>query len=265
MVDKVDKVGKVSRAIKDDCLLAMPHMENGSVDMIICDLCYGVSDCKWDIPIPFDVLWRHYERLIKSDGVIVLTATQPFTSALVMSNPQLFKYEIIWEKSKASNFLQVKRQVLKAHENVLIFAKGPHTYNPQKTSGKPYSGKNRAGKKGSITDVYANVPNPLFRRGSKDGSRYPRSVQYFKTAESEGKQLHPTQKPIALFEYLIKTFSNEGELVLDNCAGSFTTAVACDNLNRAWVCIEKDEEYYRVGTERVNQNRIKLGIEEIEV
>jgi site-specific DNA-methyltransferase (adenine-specific) len=219
--------------------------------MILCDLPYGTTACKWDTIIPFEPLWEQYKRVIKDNGAIVLTASQPFTSALVMSNPKMFKYEIIWEKSKASNFLLAKKQILKAHENVLIFSKKTTTYNPQKTEGKPYSGDKRAGKKGSLTDVFNNVPNPTFRNGSKDGLRYPRSVQYFKTAESEGKTTHPTQKPVALFEYLIKTYTNEGETVLDNCMGSGTTGVACVNTNRNFIGIELDPIYFDIAQKRI--------------
>lgn len=218
-------------------------------------LALGTTACKWDSVIPFDEMWDRLKKLIKDNGAIVLTASQPFTSALVMSNPKMFRYEIIWEKSKASNFLLAKKQILKAHESVLIFYKKTATYNPQKTQGKPYSGDKRAGKKGSSTDVYNNnVPNPTFRNGSKDGLRYPRSVQYFKTAESEGKTTHPTQKPVALMEYLIKTYTNEGDTVLDFTMGSFTTAIACLNTKRNFIGIELDEKYFEVGTKRVNEH-----------
>ena len=218
-------------------------------------LALGTTACKWDSVIPLDEMWDRLKKLIKDNGAIVLTASQPFTSALVMSNPKMFRYEIIWEKSKASNFLLAKKQILKAHESVLIFYKKTATYNPQKTQGKPYSGDKRAGKKGSSTDVYNNnVPNPTFRNGSKDGLRYPRSVQYFKTAESEGKTTHPTQKPVALMEYLIKTYTNEGDTVLDFTMGSFTTAIACLNTKRNFIGIELDEGYFEVGTKRVNEH-----------
>ena len=161
-----------------DCLERMKEIEDKRIDAIICDPPFGTTACKWDTVIPFEPMWEQYNRVIKDNGAIVLFGSQPFTSALVMSNPKMFKYEIIWEKSKASNFLLAKKQILKAHENVLIFSKKTATYNPQKTEGKPYSGDKRAGKKGSLTDVFNNVPNPTFRNGSKDGLRYPRSVQY---------------------------------------------------------------------------------------
>lgn len=246
-----ERSGKLITLKKGDCLELMKDIPDGSIDMILCDLPYGTTACKWDTIIPFEPLWEQYERVIKDNGAIVLTASQPFTSALVMSNPKLFKYEIIWEKSKASNFLLAKKQILKAHENVLIFSKKTATYNPQKTEGKPYSGDKRAGKKGSLTDVFNNVPNPTFRNGSKDGLRYPRSVQYFKTSESEGKTIHPTQKPVALFEYLIKTYTNAGETVLDNCMGSGTTGVACINTGRNFIGMELEQEYFEIAKERI--------------
>ena len=164
----------------------------------------------------------------------------------------MFKYEWIWEKSKASNFLLAKKQPLKAHENVLVFANGTPNYYPQKTQGKPYSGDKRAGKKGSLTDVFNNVPNPTFRNGSKDGLRYPRSVQYFKTSESEGKTTHPTQKPVAIYEYLIKTYTNEGDMVMDNTMGSGTTPLAAKELNRKFIGIEMDEKYFDIAVNRLS-------------
>ena len=240
-----------NRTYLGDCLDLMKFVPDKKIDMILCDLPYGTTACKWDTIIPFDKLWERYERIIKDNGAIVLFASQPFTSVLVSSNLKMFKYEWIWEKSKASNFLLAKKQVLKAHENLLVFGKGSVVYYPQKTRGKPYSGEKRAGKKGSITDVYNDVPNPTFRNGSEDGLRNPRSVQYFKTAESEGKTLHPTQKPIALIEYLIKTYTKEGETILDNCAGSGTTGIGCLNTNRNYLMIEKEEKYYNIIGERI--------------
>jgi len=236
----------------EDCVEGMKKIDGESIDMILCDLPYGVTARnKWDNIIPFDLLWKSYERVIKNNGAIILTATQPFTSALVMSNLKLFKYEWIWEKSKASNFLSSRKQPLKAHENILVFSKKSHKYNPQKTKGKPYSGDRRAGWKGSETSAYGVVPNPLFRNGNATGDRFPRSVQYFITAESEGKQTHPSQKPVGLFEYLIKTYTDENELVLDNCMGSGTTAIACKNTNRNFIGFENDPNYYEIATKRI--------------
>lgn len=238
------------KLLQGDCLELMKDIPDGSIDMILCDLPYGTTACKWDSVIPFEPLWEQYKRIIKDNGAIVLTASQPFTSALVMSNPKMFGYEWIWEKSKASNFLLARKQVLKAHESVLVFSKETPNYFPQKTKGNPYKGDGRS-KKGSKSDVVNNVPNPTFRNDN-EGDRFPRSVQYFKTAESEKVgALHPTQKPVALMEYLIRTYTNEGETVLDNCMGSGTTGVACINTNRNFIGIEKDENYFSIAKNRI--------------
>lgn len=178
-----------------------------SVDMILCDLPYGTTACKWDSIIPFDKLWNQYKRIIKDNGAIVLTASQPFTSELIHSNLKMFRYEWIWEKEQGVNFLLAKKQPMKVHENICIFYKKQCTYNPQFNIGKPYiSGKGTSG------DVTGNV---IKKQTVNNGKRYPRSVQRFNREVG----LHPTQKPVALFEYLIKTYTNEGETVLDNCIG----------------------------------------------
>ncbi|AKG94310.1 adenine-specific methyltransferase [Polaribacter phage P12002S] len=222
------------------------------VDMILCDLPYGTTACKWDEVIPFNLLWDKYEKLIKDKGAIVLTASQPFTSALVMSNPKLFKYEWIWEKSKASNFLQAKYMPLKAHENILVFGRGKVNYYPQKTQGKPFNKGNRKNDKGIATEVYNKIPNAGMEIKNEKGLRNPRTVQYFKTAESEGKH-HPTQKPTWLFEYLIKTYTLEGETVLDNTMGAGTTAIACKNTNRNFIGIELESKYFNTAVSRTNE------------
>lgn len=246
-------MGKTDKILQGDCLELMKDIPNGSIDMILADLPYGTTACKWDTIIPFDKLWEQYERIIKPNGAIVLTASQPFTSALVMSNPKLFKHEWIWEKSKASNFLLAKKQPLKAHENILVFGKSTPNYYPQKTQGKPYY---RGGikEKHENPEVSNNIPNYHSHiRKSEDGMRLPRSVQYFTTAEFDGK-FHPTQKPIALFEYLIKTYTNEGDLVLDNTAGSGTTAIACLNTNRHFIVMEQDLKYYEIMCNRIEKH-----------
>ena len=240
--------------LKGDCLERMKEIPDGSVDMVLTDPPYGTTDCAWDAIIPLSNMWAGLKRVTKKTGAIVMTASQPFTSTLVISNAKNFKYCWVWEKSKASNFLQVSYMPLKAHEDVCVFGNGEKvTYNPQYTQGKPYSGEKRAGKKGSTTDVYQNVKNPLFRRGSEDGKRNPRTVQYFKTAESEGKQNHPTQKPVALMEYLIKTYTNPNETVLDFTMGSGTTGVAAMNLGRKFIGIELDDKYFAIAEERIKQ------------
>ena len=228
-----------------DCLDGMKLIPDKSIDMILCDLPYGTTKCKWDTVIPFEPLWEQYERIIKDNGVIALTASQPFTTKLINSNINLFKYEWIWEKSKATGFALCNKRPMKAHENVCIFYKKQPTYNPQKTEGKPY--KQRLG-----TQESKEFSTGTKRNDNTTGLRYPRSVVYFKTAESEGKQVHPTQKPLALFEYLINTYTNEGELVLDNCMGSGTTAIACLNTNRNYIGFELDEKYYKMAVDRIN-------------
>ena len=228
--------------LQGDCLELMKEIPDKSVDMILCDLPYGTTACKWDMIIPFELLWKQYERIIKDNGAIVLTASQPFTSALVMSNPKLFKYEWIWEKEQGVNFMLSKKQPMKVHENILIFSKKQIKYNPIMTIGRPYiSGKGTSG------DVTGNVTKIQTKNG---GTRFPKSI--IKINRETG--LHPTQKPVALFEYLIKTYTNEGETVLDNCMGSGTTGVACINTNRNFIGIELDPEYFKIAEKRINEN-----------
>jgi site-specific DNA-methyltransferase (adenine-specific) len=234
----------------EDCLAGMEKVDDKSIDMILCDLPYGTTACKWDSIIPFEPLWEHYKRIIKKSGAIVLFGSQPFTSLLISSNLKGYKYNWVWEKSKASNFVSVKNQPLKNFEDICVFtANGEKAnYYPQMVDGEPY--KPRPGKK--VTEVYNEIPNHMFRRGS-DGKRYPKAIQYFKTAESEGEQLHSTQKPVSLCEYLIKTYTLESELVLDNCAGSGTTAIASINTNRNWILFENDCKYYPIAFKRIDE------------
>ena len=229
-----------------DCLEIMKDIPDASVDMILCDLPYGTTACKWDTIIPFEPLWEQYERVIKDNGAIVLTASQPFTSALVMSNPKLFRYEWIWEKTKAANFMHLKRQPGKRHESVLVFYKKQPVYNPQMKVGEPYVDKRKSRKQSKGTYGNININNTTL---TNTGTRYPKSVISFSNGKS-GK-MHPTQKPVALFEYLIKTYTNEGDTVLDNCMGSGTTGVACKNLGRKFIGIELDENYFNLAKERI--------------
>lgn len=228
-----------------DCLDGMSEIEDNSIDMILCDLPYGTTQCKWDTIIPFEDLWNHYNRIIKENGAIVLTSAQPFTSLLVSSNIRNFRYSWVWEKSKATGYLNSKKRPLIAHEDILVFYKKQPTYNPQMVIGKPYN----KGKALRTTNVYGKQKETLVE--NKEGLRYPRTVQYFKTAESEGKVFHPTQKPIELFKYIIKTYTNEGDVVLDNCIGSGTTAIAAIATNRNYIGFEKDKEYYKLSLERI--------------
>ncbi len=235
-----------------DCLELMKNISNGSIDMILCDLPYGTTACKWDTIIPFDKLWEQYERIIKPNGAIVLTASQPFTSALVMSNPKMFKYEWIWKKTRYSGNLNATRMPLKAHENILVFAKGKAHYYPIKTNAPEHLIDKRKNINPSIVKdggVYNGSKGFVNIRKKDDGTRYPTTVQEFKNPNNNS--LHPTQKPIELFEYLIRTYTNEGDLVLDNTAGSGTTAIACLNTNRQFIVMEKEQKYYDIILKRV--------------
>jgi site-specific DNA-methyltransferase (adenine-specific) len=229
--------------ILGDCLEKMKDIPEKSIDMILCDLPYSQTSCHWDTVIPFEPLWEQYERITNPNAAIVLTSKQPFTSQLIMSNPGMFRYEWIWEKTKATGFMNAKKMPLVAHENMLVFYKKLPTYNPQKTVGKPFK-DNRTGNKSVV--VYRE--DMEFRVQDNQGYRYPRTVIKF---QMDSNTVHPTQKPVALFEYLIKTYSNEGDTVLDNCAGSGTTGVACENLKRNYILIEKEEEYYNLIKERL--------------
>lgn len=237
-----------------DCLELMNNIPDKSVDMICTDLPYGTTACSWDSIIPFDKLWKQYNRIIKDNGAICLFGSEPFSSMLRMSNLKMYRYDWIWEKSKASNFLQAKKQPLKAHETISVFGINSPLYNPIMSQGERYNKGVRKQKNGIATEVYNKIPNSENWVIKSDGLRYPRSVQYFKTAESEGKTYHPTQKPVSLIEYLINTYSNEGDLILDNTAGSMTTAIAAINTNRRCICIEKDDKYFEIGSERVRKH-----------
>ena len=228
-----------------DCLTLMKDIDTNSVDMLLVDLPYGTTQCKWDSIISLKDLWIEYNRIIKDNGAMLFHCAQPFTSNLIMSNVKNFKYEWVWEKSKASNYLNAKKQPLRAHESIAVFYRKPPTYNPQITQGEAYN-KGTAKRE---TDVYGSQRAVEVK---SDGERYPRTVQYFVTAEKEGK-LHPTQKPIALTEYFVKTFSNPGDVILDNTMGSGTTGVACVNLDREFIGIEKDKEYFDIAVERISE------------
>ena len=234
---------ELNKIYNEDCLGGMKHIPDKSVDMILCDLPYGTTACKWDTIIPFEPLWAEYERIIKDNGAIVLTGSQPFTSALVMSNPDLFRYEWIWEKEQGVNFLLAKKQPMKVHENILVFSRKQTTYKPQMTYGKPYiSGK---GDSGEVTGRVVK------KQTKNNGTRYPRTVQRINRETG----MHPTQKPVELFEYLIKTYTNEGETVLDNCMGSGTTAIACLNTARQYIGFELDETYHKLSLERIESHK----------
>ena len=232
---------------KGDCLEIMKDIPDKSIDMILCDLPYGTTQNKWDSVIPFDELWREYKRIIKDNGVIVLTSQGIFTAKLILSNEKWFKYKWVWEKSKATNFLNAKKQPLRKHEDICVFYNKQPKYNPQMTEGEPYD---KGIRKNQLTGSYGEF-NPVHVKS--EGKRYPTDVVYFKTAESEGKVYHSTQKPVALLEYLIKTYTNDGETVLDNCMGSGSTGIACLRTNRNFIGIEKDDKYFDLACNRINE------------
>ncbi len=232
-----------------DCLVEMDKIEDKSIDMIFCDLPYGVTSNKWDAVIPFEPLWKQYNRILKPTGIIALTASQPFSSALVMSNPKMFKHEWIWIKNRGGNFANTVREPFKEHEQVLIFSNGKWTYNKQMQE-RTGAGADRVKYDLNHRSKSENYREFEGREGVKlPEMRVPSSWQKFNTDTSG---LHPTIKPLELMEYLIKTYTNEGETVLDNCMGSGTTGVACKKTGRHFIGIEKDEKYFEIAVSRVS-------------
>ncbi len=235
---------ELNKIYNEDCLEGMKRIPNKSVDMILADLPYGTTRNKWDSIIPLDLLWEQYNRVIKDNGAIVLTAQTPFDKVLGCSNLKHLKYEWIWQKDAGTGFLNAKKMPLKDHENILVFYKKPPTYNPQMRTGfKPYTttkghhGTNYGSDKGATT--------------VSDGERYPLTTMKF---PRDSNKLHPTQKPVALFEYLIRTYTNEQDTVLDNCMGSGTTAIAAINTKRNYIGFEMDEKYHKLANERIEQH-----------
>ena len=229
-----------------DCLELMPkHVEDKSIDMIFCDLPYGTTQNKWDSVILLDKLWSEYERVIKDNGAIVLFAAQPFTSALIMSNPKLFKYDWTWQKPKGTGHLNAKRQPMRDKEDICVFYKKQCTYNPQMTKGTPY--KEKSGWKG--TEGHEGYGADKRLGNDNNGVRYPKQVQQFGVVERG--TLHPTQKPLSLIEYMIRTYTNEGDLILDNTCGSGTIGLGAKNLNRNYIMMEQDPKYYEIACKRV--------------
>lgn len=232
-----------------DCFDYLPLIEDKSIDMILCDLPDGTTACKWDTPLPLDELWLEYKRVIKSNGAIVLTASQPFTSKLVMSNPEMFRYEWIWNKKKGGNIFLGEKQPMKIHENVLIFGVNTPYYNPLMVKRDNI----KVSKNYGIGEAFGGNNTPE-DRVYEYTHKYPVSIIEKSNAHQTGK-VHPTQKPVALFEYLIKTYTNENDLVLDNCAGSGTTGVACENLNRNSILMEKEPDYCQIIHERMEARK----------
>lgn len=241
-----------STLIHGDCLDVMPTLDAGSVDMVLTDPPYGTTSCKWDSVVPLEPMWENLKRLAKKEAAIVMTASQPFTSALVMSNPTMFKHEWVWLKNRGSNFANTIREPMKEHETVLVFSEGRWTYNRQMQE-RADSGKARSAYLVGHNDQDRGTYRKFEGRAKHTIGelRVPSSWQKFNIAAGKEKTIHPTQKPVALMEYLIKTYTNEGDTVLDFTMGSGTTGVACKNLNRKFIGIEKDAEYFKIAEDRI--------------
>ena len=243
---------ELNKIYNEDCLIGMDKIDDKSIDMILCDLPYGATKCKWDIVIPFDKLWKQYKRVIKDNGAILLFGKQPFTSDLVNSNRDMYRYELIWEKTRAGNSMQVKKQPSAIHENIEVFYKKQPTYNDLKFKvDEKYIDKRK-----SIRDSFYKSEHysGVMKRKADDGMRHPQSILPFNSVWHTG--MHPTEKPVELFEWLIKSYTNEGDVVLDNCIGSGTTAIACINTNRNYIGFEKENNYYEMCLERINHNEL---------
>lgn len=236
---------------QEDCMIGMQRIEDKSVDMICCDLPYGVTQNKSDVVIPFDKLWEQYERIIKDDGAIVLFGQGIFYVDLVNSNRKLFRYDLVWDKQLTSGFLNANRMPLRQHEQIAVFYKKMPTYNPQYTQGKPLHGKGKAYK---IKETFKNQNYGAFsatddkRKGSTE--KYPTSILKFRKSHPS-KSMHRTEKSVDLVEWLVRTYTNEGETVLDNCMGSGTCGVACKRCNRNFIGFEIDEKYFNVAKQRI--------------
>ena len=247
----------LNNVIEGDCLEIMKQLPDNSIDMVLCDLPYGTTQNKWDSVIPLDELWKQYRRIVKDEGAIVLTSQGMFTAELMVSNPKMFRYKWVWEKSKSTNFLNAKKQPLRKHEDVCVFYKKQPVYHPQMIEGEPYD---KGIRKNQLSGSYGDF-QPVHVHS--DGKRYPTDIIYFKTAESEGKVFHPTQKPVELGRYFVRTYTNPGDVVLDNTSGSGSFLVAALLEGRNFIGIEKNEnvalfkkgdiDYIQVTKQRLQQ------------
>ncbi len=245
----LQEIDYLNQVFEDDCLDVMDHLPDNSIDMVLCDLPYGTTQNKWDSVIDLSKLWERYSRIVKRNGAIVLTSQGIFTAKLIISNEKWFKYKIVWEKSKPTNFLNAKKQPLRKHEDICVFYQAQPTYNPQMTFGKAYS---KGIRKNQHTGSYGEFDPVLVE--SKDGMRYPTDVVYFKTPESEpeGTVWHPTQKPVELGRYLIRTYSNPGDVILDNASGSGSFLISALLEHRNFIGIEKNQDSRLFKNEAIN-------------
>lgn len=235
--------------IHGDCLELMKDIPDKSIDMILCDLPYGTTQNKWDSVIPLDGLWKQYKRIIKDNGAIVLFGQGKFTAEMMLSEPKLHRYNLIWDKVLSSGFLNANRMPLRSHEDIMVFYKRLPQYNPQKTKGKPNNSKGKP--KQNENNNYGHFEF-VDNKDELGGMKHPKSIVIFEKPHPS-ITIHPTQKPVELLEYLIKTYTNEGEVVLDNTMGSGSTGVACVNTNRSFIGIELDENYFNIAKKRIKE------------
>ena len=253
---------ELNKIYNEDCLIGMKDIPDKSIDCIICDLPYGVLNkgnvnAKWDSIIPFDQLWKQYERIIKDNGAILLFGQGMFSAELMLSNNKLWRYNLIWDKVAKTGFLNANRMPLRQHEDIMLFYKKLCTYNPQMRKCEPHKRNHSKGnmkqpKRNNCYGKIIEIPTIV------TDEKFPISIISIAKEHETGKFYHPTQKPVALIEYLIKTYTNEGELVLDNCMGSGTTAIACMNTNRNFIGFELNKEYFDIACKRIEENKMKL-------
>ena len=249
----IPDIVKPNAAVLGDCLEVMSAIPDESIDFILADLPYGTTIAAWDEVIPFEPLWEQFKRVAKPTTAMVFTASQPFTTQLITSNLDMFRYCLVWQKTRPTGSVHANKRPLKAHEDIVVFYQKQPTYNPQMTKAK-----RRKEKEYSVKAHPTLSPTPLTRQFDNKGMAYPRSILEF--ANPNHDNINPTQKPVPLFEYLIQTYSNEGDTILDPCAGSFTTSIAADKCKRSWICIEKSEEGFETGMERLKNVRYTADI-----
>lgn len=258
------EIMEINKLYNGDCLECMKKIDDKSIDCIITDLPYGTTQCKWDVVVPFEPMWEHYNRIIKDNGAIILFGNEPFTSELIHSNIKNFKYNWIWQKDKATGHLNAKKQPMRITELISVFYKKQCYYNPQLTD-KPQKNIRPATIRRKNIENYGRMDKESKRTIPIDKS-YPCNILKFRGCFGDkGKSHHPTEKPVALIEYLINTYTKTGELVLDSCAGSMTTAIAAINTGRSYICMEKDLRIFQLGEERVKEHLITLADDRVKV